>query len=267
MSVKVLMVGDVIGEPGRRALARRLRELIDRHAVDYTVVNVENMAGGFGVTGPTCREVLDLGADVLTSGNHIWDKREVLEVLPGEPRLLRPYNYPPDCPGAGLHFGASRSGARVAVLNLQGRAFLPAIDCPFRAADRALQEIAGRADLILVDMHAEATSEKVAMGWYLDGKVAAVVGTHTHIPTADERVLPGGTAYVTDLGMTGPYDSVIGVEKEIILRRFLTAMPAKFETAKHDPRLCGALITVDPGTGRALAIERVMLAAGPGAAG
>jgi hypothetical protein len=257
--MRILFVGDVVGSPGRKALARHLPALLAERGIDYSVVNVENLAGGFGVTAPTCREVLELGADVLTSGNHIWDKKEVLELIPNEPRLLRPYNYPPGCPGEGVHVGATRDGVRVAVINLQGRVFMPPIDCPFRAADRALEEVAGRADVVLVDMHAEATSEKVAMGWYLDGRVAAVVGTHTHVPTADERVLPGGAAYITDLGMTGPYDSVIGVDRGVIVGRFLNGMPAKFDTATKDARLCGAVVEVDPAAGRAKRIERVML--------
>ena len=259
-----LMVGDIIGEPGRRVFSRHLKELVETQNIEYIVANVENLAGGLGITRSTCREILDLGVQVMTSGNHIWDKREVLEYIPDEPRLLRPYNYPPGCPGSGVHLGQASGGIRVAVLNLQGRVFMPSIDCPFRAADRALEEIGDRADVILVDMHAEATSEKVALGWYLDGRVAAVVGTHTHVPTADARVLPGGSAYITDLGMTGPYDSVIGVNKKVILRRFLDAMPARFETAKGDPRLCGAVIDVDPGSGRARSIERVELSAAPG---
>jgi metallophosphoesterase (TIGR00282 family) len=259
--MKVLLVGDVIGEPGRKALARHLPEVRERHGVDYLVVNVENLAGGFGVTPATCAEILALGAHVLTSGNHIWDKKEVFEVLPDEPRLLRPHNYPPGCPGSGLHLGEGPGGVRVAVLNLQGRVFMPPIDCPFRVADAALESLRGRADVILVDFHGEATSEKVAMGWHLDGRVAAVVGTHTHVQTADERILPGGTAYLTDLGMTGPYDSVIGVETGVVLGRFLTAMPARFETAKGNPHLCGAVVDVDPGSGRARAITRVAMPA------
>ena len=255
--MKLLMVGDVVGEPGRRVLSQHLEELVEEHNVEYTVVNVENLAGGVGITAPTCREVLDLGVHVMTSGNHIWDKREVLEYIPNEPRLLRPYNYPTGCPGSGVHLGATAQGVRVAVLNLQGRVFMPSIDCPFRAADRALAEIDDRADVILVDMHAEATSEKIAMGWHLDGRVAAVVGTHTHVPTADARVLPGGTAYITDLGMTGPYDSVIGVNKKSILRRFVDSMPTRFETATGDRRVCGAVIDVDPETRMARSIRRV----------
>ena len=259
--MKIFLVGDVIGDPGRKALARHLPEVRERHGVDYLVVNVENLAGGFGVTAPTCKEIVDLGADVLTSGNHIWDKRDVFDLIPAEPRLLRPHNYPPGCPGTGLHVGATKDGVRVAVLNLQGRVFMPPIDCPFRAADAALAELGGRADIVVVDLHAEATSEKVAMGWHLDGRVAAVVGTHTHIQTADERVLPGGTAYLTDLGMTGPYDSVIGVDTQAVLGRFVNALPARFETAKGNPRLCGAVVDVDPGTGRARSIVRVALPA------
>ena len=253
--MKILMIGDVFGGPGRKFLKQRLPGLIQEHDADYTVVNVENLAGGFGVTRSTCTEVLEAGADVMTSGNHVWDKREGVDYLPTEPRLLRPYNYPAGCPGAGFHLGRTTKGTRIAVLNLQGRVFMPPIDCPFQGADAALQEIGDDADVILVDLHAEATSEKVAMGWYLDGRVAAVVGTHTHIPTADARVLPGGTAYISDLGMTGPYDSVIGVSKKAIIGRFLNAMPTRFETARGDVRLCGVIIDVDPSTGRARSMD------------
>lgn len=259
--MKIFLVGDVIGEPGRKALTQHLPEVRERHGFDYLVVNVENLAGGFGVTAPTCREIVNLGADVLTSGNHIWDKRDVFDLIPAEPRLLRPHNYPPGCPGTGLHIGTASDGTRIAVLNLQGRVFMPPIDCPFRSADQVLEEIRGRVDIVVVDLHAEATSEKVAMGWHLDGRVAAVVGTHTHVQTADERVLPGGTAYLTDLGMTGPYDSVIGVDTQAVLRRFLNALPARFETAKGNLRLCGAVVDVDSATGRARSIVRVSLPA------
>jgi metallophosphoesterase (TIGR00282 family) len=257
--MKILLVGDVIGGAGRRILKQEIRGVMDRYEIDYTVVNVENLAGGFGVTASTCREILEMGTNVMTSGNHIWDKKEVLSYIPDEPRLLRPYNYAPECPGAGLHIGTARDGTRVAVLNLQGRVFMPPGACPFRAADRALEEIGDGADVIVVDLHAEATSEKVAMGWHLDGRVTAVVGTHTHVPTADERVLPGGTAYMTDLGMTGPFDSVIGVDRQVILQRFLDGMPARFETAKGDPRVCGAVVDADPSSGRARSIERIMI--------
>ena len=255
--MKILIVGDVIGNAGRKALTRYLDEVRQEHGIDYTIINVENLAGGFGVTRKTLDEVDRLGVDVMSSGNHIWDKKEVFDLLGDEPRLLRPHNYPPGCPGTGVHVGEGPGGVRVAVLNLQGRVFMPPIDCPFRAADRALEEIGDTADVVIVDLHAEATSEKVAMGWHLDGRAAAVVGTHTHIPTADERVLPGGTAYLTDLGMTGPYDSVIGVDKRVIVGRFLNALPARFETAKGDVRLCGAVVEVDPATGKALSIRRV----------
>jgi metallophosphoesterase (TIGR00282 family) len=261
--MKILMVGDVVGGPGRRVFKEKLPEIVRTHGIDYTVVNVENLAGGFGITAATCAELLELGVHVMTSGNHIWDKKEALNYIPGEPRLLRPYNYAAECPGKGLHLGAAADGTRVAVLNLQGRVFMPPGDCPFRAADRALGEIGEAADVILVDLHAEATSEKVAMGWYLDGRVSAMVGTHTHVPTADERVLPGGTAYITDLGMTGSFDSVIGVDKAVIVGRFLDGMPARFETAKGDLRLCGVVVEVDPTSGKAHSIQRLMVARDP----
>jgi len=255
--MRILIVGDVVGNAGRKALTAHLDEVRREHAVDYTIINVENLAGGFGVTRKTLGEVDRLGTDVMSSGNHIWDKKEVLDLFADEPRLLRPHNYPPGCPGSGIHIGQAPDGVRVATVNLQGRVFMASIDCPFRAADRALEEIGDKADVVIVDLHAEATSEKVAMGWHLDGRVAAVVGTHTHIPTADGRVLPGGTAYLTDLGMTGPYDSVIGVDKGVIVGRFLNALPARFETAKGDARLCGAVIEVDPATGKAVSIRQV----------
>ncbi|MBI4463924.1 MAG: YmdB family metallophosphoesterase, partial [Acidobacteria bacterium] len=210
------------------------------------------------ITPRLVEELLALGVDVLTSGNHIWDRKEILEYFPKAPRLLRPANYPAG-PGQGLFLGTCRSGAEYAVLNLQGRVFMAQTDCPFRTADRELEKIPVSCKIRIVDVHAEATSEKLAMGWYLDGRVTAVVGTHTHVPTADERVLPNGTAYITDIGMTGPYDSVIGITKETILNRFLTQMPTRFDAADKDPRLCAVVIQADPETGRALRIERLQL--------
>ena len=258
--MKILMVGDVFGEPGRAAVKKLLPKLRQQHAIDLVVVNVENAAAGFGVTPQIAREVLDQGADVMTSGNHIWDKKEIVEYITKENLLLRPANFPAGTPGVG-HVTVKAGPHRVAVVNLMGRVFMSAIDCPFRKADEILSEVTRETRIVLVDMHAEATSESVAMGWYLDGRVSAVVGTHRHVQTADERVLPGGTAYITDLGMTGPIDSVIGVDKDLILQRFLTQMPVRFEAAKGPAALHGVVITVDPETGRASDIVRIRQAA------
>ena len=239
-------------------VAARLPDLVSQHAADLVIANGENAAAGFGITPPLVEEFLALGIDVLTTGNHIWDRKEILEFFPQEPRLLRPANYPAG-PGRGVYAGVTKTGLEYAVLNLQGRVFMANTDCPFQAAARELEKLPASCKIRIVDIHAEATSEKLAMGWYLDGRVTAVVGTHTHVPTADERVLPNGTAYITDVGMTGPYDSVIGVTKETILQRFLTQMPARFDAAEKDPRLLAVLIQADPETGRALSIERIQL--------
>ncbi len=258
--MNILMVGDVFGEPGRSALQKLLPAIKREHAVDVTVVNVENAAAGFGVTPQICKSFLEQGVDVMTSGNHIWDKREIVEYITRENLLLRPANYPPGTPGTG--FVTVKAGAhKVAVLNLMGRVFMSAIDCPFRKADEIIPELTRETPIVLVDMHCEATSESMAMGWYLDGRVSAVVGTHRHVQTADERVLPQGTAYITDLGMTGPIDSVIGVDKDIILQRFLTQMSVRFEPARGPAMLCGVVIAVDPGTGRASDIKRLRVPA------
>ena len=258
--MKIMMIGDVYGEPGRAALAKLLPKLRDQHRVDFTVVNVENSAGGFGVTQPIAESVLDLGVDVMTTGNHVWDKKETVSYIVKENRLLRPANYPEGTPGAG-YITVKAGPHRVTVINLMGRVFMNPIDCPFRKVEAILESVGGETPIRLVDFHCEATSESIAMGWWLDGKVSAVVGTHRHVQTADERVLPGGTAYITDLGMTGPTDGVIGVDREQILQRFLYQMPARFETAKGPTALHGVVITVDPDTGRASAIERLRIPA------
>ena len=258
--MNILMVGDVFGEPGRAALARLLPQLRQRHAVDFCVVNVENAAGGFGVTPPMARQFLEQGADVMTSGNHIWDKKEIVEYITKENLLLRPANFPAGTPGVG-YVTVKCGPHRIAVLNLMGRVFMLPIDCPFRKADEIVPELRKETPIVLVDMHCEATSESLAMGWYLDGRVSAVVGTHRHVQTADERVLPGGTAYITDLGMTGPTDGVIGVDRELILQRFLSQMPMRFEPAKGPAALHGAVIVVDPDTGRASDIRRLRVPA------
>ena len=258
--MKIMMIGDVYGEPGRAALTKLLPKLRDQHRIDFTVVNVENSAGGFGVTQPIAESVLDLGVDVMTTGNHVWDKKETVSYIVKENRLLRPANYPEGTPGAG-YITVKAGPHRVTVINLMGRVFMNPIDCPFRKVQAILESVGGETPIRLVDFHCEATSESIAMGWWLDGKVSAVVGTHRHVQTADERVLPGGTAYITDLGMTGPTDGVIGVDREQILQRFLYQMPMRFETAKGPTALHGVVITVDPDTGRASAIERLRIPA------
>ncbi len=252
----ILCVGDVFGEPGRKAVHTLLPRLRKQHEVDLAIVNVENAAAGFGVTPQIARSFLEHGVDVMTSGNHIWDKKEIIEYIAKENLLLRPANFPLGTPGVGSVV-VKAGPHKVAVLNLMGRVFLPLLDCPFRKADEELARLRAETAVIIVDMHAEATSESQAMGWYLDGRVSAVVGTHRHVQTADERVLPQGTAYITDLGMTGPTDSVSGVDKTLALERFLTQMPNRFEPAKGPVALHGALIRIDPETGRGLQIDRL----------
>jgi metallophosphoesterase (TIGR00282 family) len=259
--MNILIIGDIVGSPGRGIMKRALSRVFRRWDVDYCIANVENAAGGFGITREICDELLALGVDCMTSGNHIWDKREIVPVIDQIPQLLRPANYPPEQPGVGVHVGRGKdSRVAVATLNVSGRVFMNgAIDDPFRIAEREVERLRKEAAVIVVDVHAEATSEKMALGYFLDGKVSAVVGTHTHVPTCDQRILPRGTAYLSDLGMTGPYDSVIGVEAETIVKRFVTGMPSRYETAKGDPRLAAAVVTVDPGSGKATAIDRMLL--------
>jgi metallophosphoesterase (TIGR00282 family) len=259
--MRLLFVGDVIGRPGRRALKRLLPRLVDERRADYVVVNVENAAGGFGVTADVLAELSDLPIDCLTSGNHVWDKKESLDLLEREPRLLRPANYPDGNPGRGVHLGATASGVPVATINLEGQVFMRQLESPFRTAERVLAGLPAGVRVVVVDFHAEATSEKQALGVFLDGRVSAVLGTHTHVPTADERVLPGGTAFLTDVGMTGPYESVIGFKAERVLQRFLLQTPATFEVAKRDVRLAAAVIDIDETTGRARSIERLLVPA------
>jgi metallophosphoesterase (TIGR00282 family) len=263
--LNILFVGDIFGSAGRRIVREHIEYLREAHNVELLVINAENAAGGFGLTPQIADELFDLGADVLTTGNHIWDKRELIDYMNAAPadshergrRVLRPANLQPGVPGWGVFEGTTCSGIPYAVINLQGCVFMNTTNDPFHAADTLLNNI--QAKVILVDFHAEATSEKVAMGWHLDGRVTAVLGTHTHIPTADERLLPGGTAYQTDVGMSGPYDSVIGVEKDLVLRKFLTGMPGKFEAAKGNPKMCATLVACDSQTGRATRIQRFML--------
>ncbi len=257
--MKLLFIGDLIGKPGRQAVQRLLPGLIDRHQVDYTVVNVENMAGGFGVTPDTLAEIEDLPIDCMTTGNHVWDKKEGVEILDRHPRLLRPANYPEGNPGRGLHLGETAAGVRVATINLEGQVFLKNLDSPFVVADRLIRSLPRDVKVIFIDFHAEATSEKQALAFYLDGRVSAVIGTHTHVPTADERVLPGGTALQTDVGMTGPYLSVIGMRHDRVLHRFLMQTPQPFEVAKGDVRLAGSVVDIDESTGKARGIERLLI--------
>jgi metallophosphoesterase (TIGR00282 family) len=259
--IRLLFIGDVVGRPGRDLVRRGLPALVAHHRIDLVIANVENAAAGFGVTPDIADDFLEYGVDVMTGGNHTWDKKEILPYFDDHPQLLRPLNFPPGAPGRGTHVARTRGGVPVAVINAMGRVFMAQIDDPFRGIDAELQAIRDKARVVFVDFHAEATSEKVAMGWHLDGRVTAVVGTHTHVQTADERVLPRGTAYITDVGMTGPHDSVIGVDRYAILARFLTARPQRFETATENPRLNAVIVTADETTGHAAAIERVSLSA------
>ncbi len=254
--MNILLIGDIFASTGRSLVARFLQEIISTEKISLAIANAENSAGGFGITPLIAEEFFSMGLDVLTSGNHIWDKKEIYDYLPRQPRLLRPANYPKELPGQGLLVTKARNGVEVAILDLQGRVHMPATDCPFREADRLLASLSPSVKVRIVDFHAELTSEKMAMGWYLNGRVSAMLGTHTHVPTADERILAGGTAYQSDVGMTGPYDSVIGSDKDLALRRFLTAMPIRLDSAKGGGELHATIVTVDPQTGHATAIRR-----------
>jgi metallophosphoesterase (TIGR00282 family) len=253
--VKILFIGDIFGSPGRRIVADHVEDIVKSNQIDLAIANAENAAGGFGITPSIAEDVFSLGLDVLTTGNHVWDKRELYDYLNRQPRLLRPANYP-EAPGHGMVTVKARNGVECAVINLQGRTYMPSTDCPFRKADWLLSQIDPAVKVKFVDFHAEVTSEKMAMGWYLDGRVSAVVGTHTHVPTADTRILPGGTAYQTDCGMTGPYRSVIGVDTETILQRFLSGLPVRMEAAKHGVELHSVIVDVDEETGKARAVRR-----------
>ena len=257
--MKVLMIGDVVSKPGRIAVLERIQDLREQHHIDLAIMNAENLAGGFSVTPQLCEQLFSSGIDVMTSGNHIFDKKEAVEYIRKQPRLLRPANYPPKTPGSGYWVG-DVNGTKVAVMNVMGRVFMPPSDDPFRIIDSVLESLPAETTVRLVDVHAEATSEKVAMGWHLDGRVSAVVGTHTHVQTADERILPGGTAYLTDLGMTGSYAGVIGMDKADVLARFTSATARRADHSTGDVRICGALIDIDESTGRANGIQRVNLA-------
>lgn len=257
MPVKILFIGDIIGKPGRQALSRELDRLVDRHCVDLVIVNGENAAGGFGLTTETVKELFDLGVHGITSGNHIWDKKEQVPLVLANPRILRPANYPEGAVGRGSMILTTPGGIKVGVLNLEGRIYMKNLECPFRTADREIELLRQETAVIFVDFHAEATSEKAALGWYLDGRISALIGTHTHVQTADERILTQGTAYMSDAGMTGSFDSVIGIGKEEAIRKFLTQLPVKFEVPKKDIRLNGVVIGIDEVSGKALSIERI----------
>ena len=255
--MRIFFIGDIFASAGRSIVGEHCQRIVTEERVDLVIANGENSAGGFGITPSICEELFGVGVDVITTGNHVWDKREVYDYLVREPRLLRPANYAPELPGKGVHITRSRNGIACAVMNVQGRVHMAPTDCPFRKVDELIAGLDESVKVRFVDFHAEATSEKVAMGWHLDGRVSAMVGTHTHIPTADTRILPKGTAYQTDCGMTGPYDSVIGVEKDAVLRKFQTSLPVRFEPAKEMVELHGVLIDVEESSGRATAARRV----------
>jgi 2',3'-cyclic-nucleotide 2'-phosphodiesterase len=256
--MRLLFIGDIVGSPGRRVVEERLADILAQERIDLAIANADNAAGGFGIVPRLAEQLLASGIEVLCGGNHIWDRKEIFDYLPRQPRLLRPANFPNGVPGSGLFVGETSQGQPFAVLHLQGRTFMPAIDCPFRTADRELGRVPEKVKVILVDAHAEATSEKQALGWYLDGRVSAVVGTHTHVATADERILPGGTAFITDAGMTGPHDSVIGMDKRGVLDRFLNGLPTRFEVAANNVAMNAVRIEIDSETGRAASIERAV---------
>ena len=255
--MNILFIGDIVGRPGRDLVRRGVAALREYHQIDLVIANAENAAAGFGITRELGEQILDAGVDVMTSGNHIWDKKEAIDYIGIEPRLLRPLNFPEGVPGNGSYVARTENGVSVGVINAMGRVFMLNIDDPFARVLQEIDKVKQRARIVFVDFHAEATSEKIAMGWHLDGKVTAVVGTHTHVQTADDRILPKGTAYLTDVGMTGPHDSVIGVEVEAALGRFRNAMPARFETATGNPRLNAVIIEADENTGLATEMERI----------
>ncbi len=257
--MRILFIGDIVGRPGRDLVRRGLGAIVEHHRIDLVIANAENAAAGFGITREIGDQLLDWGVDVMTSGNHIWDKKEALDYIGAEPRLLRPANFPAGAPGNGSYLARTDDGCAVGVVNVMGRVFMLAIDDPFAVVLREIEALRARTRIVFVDFHAEATSEKIAMGWHLDGKATALVGTHTHVQTADERILPKGTAYLTDVGMTGPHDSVVGVEIDAALGKFLTGLPARFETATGNPRLHAVIVDADEQTGMATHIERLSL--------
>ena len=256
--IRILFVGDVVGKPGRRALECHLPSLLESREVDLCIVNAENAAGGKGLTRKVAEELFDQGAHVLTTGNHVWDERDVFELIENDDRVIRPANFPPGVPGRGWNRFRTAGGVEIAIIQIQGRVFMDMIDCPFRTMDSVLQD-PGMPTVKIVDFHADATSEKVAMGWYLDGRISALIGTHTHIPTADERILPKGTAYITDVGMTGPFDSVIGVQISPIIDRFIYRLPTRNKVARDNVKICAVEVDIDEVSGRALSIERIIL--------
>jgi metallophosphoesterase (TIGR00282 family) len=256
--MRLLFIGDIVGSPGRQVVEERLSDILTQERIDLAIANADNAAGGFGIIPRLAEELLEMGIEVLCGGNHIWDRKEIFEYLPHQPRLLRPANFPEGAPGSGLYLGETKGGVSFAVLHLQGRTFMPAIDCPFRAADRELARVPEQVKVIVVDAHAEATSEKQALGLYLDGRVSAVIGTHTHVATADERILPAGTAFITDVGMTGPHDSVIGMDKRAVLDRFLHGLPTRFEVASGGVAMQAVRMEIDAETGRAESISRAV---------
>jgi len=255
--MKILFIGDIFGEPGRKTVARQVPRFVGERGVEFVIANGENAAGGFGITPDIAKELFDAGVHVITSGNHIWDKKEIIDYIKDEPRLLRPANYPKGVPGCGSVVSATATGEKIGVLQLMGRVSMPTLDCPFRVGEEEVGRLRQEVSTIVVDMHAEATSEKMAMGWYLDGTVSGVFGTHTHVQTADERILPKGTAYLTETGMTGPSESVIGVKKELAIEKFLTQMPRRFEVAPGPCIFSAVLFEVDQSLGKAVAIERI----------
>jgi metallophosphoesterase (TIGR00282 family) len=257
MPVKILFISDIVGKPGRQAVSMELHRIVDRYNVDIAVANGENAAGGFGLTEDIAKELFNQGIHVITSGNHIWDKRDSYEYINREPKIVRPANYPAGAPGHGSTVVTTPGGVKVAVLNLEGRVFMNNLECPFRTADTEISKLREITPVIVVDFHAEATSEKLALGWYLDGKASAVIGTHTHVQTGDERLLTGGTAYITDAGMTGSFDSVIGIKKELAVEKFLTQLPVRFEVAKKDIRLNAVVVEIEENSGKAVGIERL----------
>lgn len=255
--MNILFIGDIVGSPGREAVKGLLSGLKKEFSLSFVIANAENAAGGSGITPKVSDELFDCGVDVITSGDHIWKKREIFELINQETRILRPLNFPSGAPGAGFGIFKNQEGRKVGVINVNGRVFMEALECPFKAAMSAQEALSKETAIIILDIHAEATSEKVALGWFLDGKVSAVLGTHTHIQTADEKILPQGTAYITDVGMTGPYDSVIGRKKEDVLERFLTSVPTRFEVAQEDIQLAAVVLDIEETTGKAKSITRI----------
>jgi len=254
--LRILMIGDIVGRPGRTIVKEKLPDIKNKFEVDFVIANGENAAGGNGITEKIAQELFDSGIDFLTMGNHIWDNKDVFNFIERENRMIRPANYP-NAPGKGYQIVQTEKGLTIGIINISGRTFMPPLDCPFKTADNIIEKITDVTKIIIVDFHAEATSEKIAMGWYLDGRVSLVAGTHTHVQTADEKILKNGTAYITDVGMTGPSDSVLGIKKESILNKFLTQMPIRFEVAKGPAELSGIIVAIDELTGKALTIERI----------